>query len=79
MTERRLCLKPYRLKLGVSQRELGERLGVPQCTYSTWERGRFDPPTWVLPVLAKEFGVSIEQLYEADTSIADREERDHGE
>lgn len=46
-------LKVARKKLGLSQRELAEVLGVDVGTISRWERGVQDPPKYVALALAE--------------------------
>ena len=40
-------LRACRLELGLSQRELGARLGVAQASVHNWERGRKLPGPWI--------------------------------
>jgi transcriptional regulator with XRE-family HTH domain len=53
-------------KLGLSQREMAELLGVKQTNYSTWERGKFRP--WrkrqqkILEILNPPDGVIVYEL-----------------
>jgi transcriptional regulator with XRE-family HTH domain len=37
-------VREARLRVGISQAELGRRLGVPQSTVARWERGAARPP-----------------------------------
>ena len=39
-------IKKTREQLGISQRELGERLGIPKRTIENWETGERKPATW---------------------------------
>ena len=39
-------IKKAREKLGISQRELGKRLGIPKRTIENWEVGKRKPPAW---------------------------------
>lgn len=55
-------ISEYRKKLGVSQEELGARLGVSRQAVSKWETGAADPSTANLLALAKLYGVSPEEL-----------------
>lgn len=54
-----------REKKGLSQSQLGERLGVTNKAVSRWENGSAYPSTELMLPLAKELGVSIEDLYRA--------------
>jgi DNA-binding XRE family transcriptional regulator len=44
-------LRAYRRALGLTQKELAERLGVIQASISDWERGRCRPPAAVRRLL----------------------------
>lgn len=52
----------YRKQLGVSQEELGARLGVSRQAVSKWETGAATPDMENLLALAREFGVSVAEL-----------------
>lgn len=56
-------IKEYREKLGLSSKELAERMGVDSTTVSAWESGRILPRAAKLPLLADLFGCSIDALY----------------
>ena len=47
---------------GLTQEQLGEKLGVTNKTISRWENGNYMPDVEMLPLLSKEFGVSINEL-----------------
>lgn len=52
-----------REKKGLSQKQLGEKLGVTNKAVSRWENGSAYPSTELMLPLAKELGVTIEDLY----------------
>ena len=52
-----------REKKGLSQSQLGKKLGVTNKAVSRWENGSAYPSTELMLPLAKELGVSIESLY----------------
>jgi len=54
-----------REKKGLTQSQLGERLGVTNKAISRWENGGAYPSSELMLPLAKELGVSIEELYSA--------------
>lgn len=56
-----------REKKGLSQSQLGEKLGVTNKAVSRWENGGAYPSTELMLPLAKALGVSIEDLYNAIT------------
>ena len=54
-----------REKKGLSQSQLGEKLGVSNKAVSKWENGGAYPSSELILPLAKELGISIEELYTA--------------
>lgn len=48
---------------GLTQRELGEAVGVSRQAINAIETGKFDPSIWLAYDLARFFGVSIEALF----------------
>lgn len=55
-------LKQLRRELGLTQADLGERLGVTDKTVSRWETGAYLPPVEMLKALSELYGVSINEL-----------------
>lgn len=55
-------ISTYRKSLGISQEELGARLGVSRQAVSKWETGAAVPDMENLLSLAREFGVSVAEL-----------------
>ena len=51
-----------RKEKGMTQEQLGEKLGVTNKTVSRWENGNYMPDIEVLSLLSKEFGVSINEI-----------------
>lgn len=51
-----------RKEKGLTQEQLGEKLGVTNKTVSRWEKGNYMPDVEMLSLLSKEFGVSINEL-----------------
>lgn len=56
-------LKELRLKKGLTQTELGEKVGVKQNTFTNWENGKREPSFENLVKLADFFGVSLDWLF----------------
>lgn len=52
----------YRKDLGLSQEELGARLGVSRQAVSKWETDNATPDMENLLALAREFGISVAEL-----------------
>ena len=56
-------VRALREELGLTQKELGERLGVSRQAINAIETGKFDPSIWLAYDLARLFEVSIESLF----------------
>lgn len=60
-------IKQLRQKIGATQEQLGERLGVSAQSISKWETGVTMPDITLLPLLSGELGVSIDELFDLTT------------
>lgn len=56
-------LKELRLKKGLTQTELGEKVGVKQNTFTNWEKGKREPSFENLIKLADLLEVSLDWLF----------------
>jgi putative transcriptional regulator len=56
-------VKELRDTLELTQKELGEIVGVSRQAINAIETGKFDPSIWLAYDLARYFGVSIETLF----------------
>jgi putative transcriptional regulator len=56
-------VRKLREELGLTQKELGERLGVSRQAINAIETGKFDPSIWLAYDLARLFGTTIEALF----------------
>ena len=56
------AIKAHRIRCGMSQELLAERLGVSRQAVSKWETGAAEPSTSNLLALAKVFDIPPEQL-----------------
>lgn len=56
-------LKELRLKKGLTQTELGEKVGVKQNTFTNWENGKREPNFENLIKLADLLEVSLDWLF----------------
>lgn len=56
-------VRELREKRGLTQKELGEYVGVSRQAINAIETGKFDPSIWLAYDLAKFFGVTIEELF----------------
>lgn len=55
-------LKELRRENGMTQEQLGERIGVTNKTVSRWETGNYMPPVDCLVMMADIYGVSINEI-----------------
>lgn len=60
-------IKQLRLKAGLTQEQLGSSLGVSAQSVSKWENSVTMPDITILPGLATELGVSIDELFDLTT------------
>ncbi len=63
-------LEAFRTRKGLTQQDLADRVEVSRQTIISLERGRYNPSILLAHRLAREFGVSIEELF-----IFDEEEK----
>lgn len=56
-------VRRFREKSGLTQKELGEKVGVSRQAINAIENGKFDPSIRLAYYLAKFFDVAIEQLF----------------
>ena len=63
-----LKFKECREKAGLSQREVGDRLGISDSAVCLWEReeGGSRPRASMLPAIAKLYGVTVDELLSDD-------------
>lgn len=64
-------LKKFRLAKNMTQEQVAERLAVNPQTVSRWECGTTLPDALTLPVLAKLYGVTVDDLYKKNTVAYD--------
>ncbi len=57
-------LKEYRARLGVNQQQMGALVGTSRQTISQIERGDYSPSVTLALKIAKECGVSVEDIFE---------------
>ena len=57
-------IKLLRHKIGATQEQLGEKLGVSAQSISKWETGVTMPDITLLPILSSELGVTIDELFD---------------
>lgn len=62
MTKMGAFLQQLRREHGLTQEQLGEKLGVSGKTVSRWETGTYMPPVEMLLALSEFYGLSINEL-----------------
>ena len=67
-------LYKYRKKKGLSQEEVAEKLGVSRQTISKWETKETVPDIYQAKKLAKIYGLSLDELIDADLDQKEIEE-----
>ena len=55
-------LQELRQEHGLTQAELGDKLGVTNKTISRWETGNYMPPVEMLEMLSNLYGLTINEL-----------------
>ena len=66
-------MKERRLRGAIpTQREVAEILGVKESAVSKWERGISKPRADRLPLLAKLYGCTIEELLADDSAVPEQ-------
>ena len=57
-------IKQLRLKAGLTQEQLGDRLGISAQSISKWETAVTMPDISLLPLLSSELGVTIDEIFD---------------
>ena len=60
-------IKFLRQKIGATQEQLGDKIGVSAQSISKWETGVTMPDITLLPILSSELGVTIDELFDLTT------------
>ncbi len=61
-------LKELRETRDLTQKEVGELVGVSRQAINAIETGKFDPSIWLAYDLSKLFGMSIEEFFDFEGS-----------
>lgn len=64
------AIKYYRIRAGLKQSELADKLHVTRQLISMWETGRACPHTPLLPELAAALNCTIDDLFRKDFAAA---------
>lgn len=59
-----------RKEMGMTQKELADKLNITDKAVSKWERGIACPDTASIPRLAQVLGISLEELMQAESAEA---------
>jgi len=59
-------IKELRKKMGLSQKQLADKLNVAATTLGYWEKGAYEPSTEMMKRIADIFSVSVDYLIERD-------------
>ena len=62
-------VKELRENSSLTQKELGEKVGVSRQAINAIETGKFDPSIWLAYDLAKLFGLAIEDIFDFERSM----------
>lgn len=73
MNEIGSVIRKLRLKYKMTQAQLASKLDVQSQTVSKWETGTTLPDTQMLPIIAEQFGVSIDELFGRTTGCGSYE------
>lgn len=68
-------LLQYRKKMGLSQEDLAEKIGVSRQAVSKWERAEASPDTDNLIELSKVYGVSLDEMLRGETEEEEAAEK----
>jgi putative transcriptional regulator len=61
-------VKQLREQQGLTQAQLGEKVGVSRQAINAIEKNKFDPSIWLAYDLAKLFNMSIEEFFDFEES-----------
>lgn len=61
-------VKELRERLGLTQKQLGEKIAVSRQAINAIETGKFDPSIWLAYDLSRFFSVTIEELFKFEES-----------
>jgi putative transcriptional regulator len=60
-------LKQHRARMNLTQEELAERVGVRRQTILAVEKGHYAPSALLALLLARELGMTVDELFELET------------
>lgn len=65
-------LAQLRKEIGLTQEQLGEKLGVTNKTVSRWETGAYLPPVEILQQLSELYGITINEILSGEKLTAEQ-------
>ena len=68
-------IRYYRRKAKMTQRELGEKLGVKNNTVSDYEYGKISPEQNILFAISRVFDIRVDDLFPKRKNVTDELER----
>ena len=66
-----MFLKELRNENGMTQEQLGEKIGVSNKTISRWETGNYMPPVEYLKILSDIYHISINEILGGERASGD--------
>lgn len=66
-----IFLKELRNEKGMTQEQLGEKIGVSNKTISRWETGKYMPPVECLNMLSDIYNISINEILGGERASGD--------
>jgi transcriptional regulator with XRE-family HTH domain len=66
-----IFLKALRNEKGMTQEQLGEKIGVSNKTISRWETGKYMPPVECLNMLSDIYNISINEILGGERASGD--------
>lgn len=66
-------IKVYRAMNDWTQAELARRVNVTRKTINTVENGKYVPSAYLALKIARAFGASVEEIFQIDDGISERE------
>lgn len=68
-------IREYRIKNNMTQKQLGDKIGVKNNTVSAYERGVISPEQDMLFEISKVFNISVSELFPPKKNTTDELER----
>lgn len=66
-----------RKRLGLTQGEIAEQIGVDQSSISFWETGKCSPNVRLIPKVARAYQISVDEVISATEKSVERQQSDN--